>query len=389
VKITRENANQLILELINYDKNDFKKLSQTDRKICMAAIKCFSSKEAEGIDIKSISDKEAFIKFKERIHNILDSETHPRSFSIISFLVKGILNFLGFRIGSRQLRNNINSIKESFLSKNWNQYLERYCTVQSNCDLDKAQIFFLGEQHVDPIQDVIRQNIIHRYANENEKNFLLLEGWFLNENFLTKESEGLLLEGKSLDRERVLKARGRFVEKRSNRRYWGEKKFEVESWENKETYAKARQILNEKKELTKQFFKNNADLKEKLNKLQNSLDNKAEINVLKKQSFELQELREKSLKIDAKLNENEEQDRELTDTRDHDLIKKVREKAFEGKKVFAIAGSLHLLRNQCDDGNNYNIIDSFKVTPCAVIIPKISELGEKICTEFTHQDMYG
>jgi hypothetical protein len=332
MKITREEANLLILEIINYHENDFKKLSQTDRKICREAIRCFSS-DGEGIYIESISDKEAFIKFKERIHNTLDSEAQPKSFSIIRFLFKVILNFLELRLGLRlrlritstQLGNNLNLIKESFLSENWNLYLNKYCHVidfkstQEKRQQEEAQIFFLGDQHLDPIHNEIRKNIIYHYANEEDNNIVLEEG--LETSF-----------PKQL----------------------GNKKFVVENWDEKNHFTQHVKVMEETCLLTKS----------------SGLSFQQIINLNQNEGLNL------NPELFEKIRENSEHNNALRRERDKDLFKKVAQKVLEGnKKIFAISGSDHITYNEYLS----TFMNKFHFT---IFIPKESNCGKKNAAKF-------
>ena len=113
----------------------------------------------------------SFDKIIDHIKNTLDSKTKPKKIFLIQRIisaVKGVLNFLHLRVSSAQLFKNIDLVKKSFFTNNWDQYLKYYCDVTANCDLSKAKIVFIGDQHADYIQNIVRRNLIAHYANEDQ-----------------------------------------------------------------------------------------------------------------------------------------------------------------------------------------------------------------------------
>ncbi len=197
--------------------------------------------------------------------------------------------------------------------------------------MDKAKIIFIGDQHADYYQNILRQNLITHYAGEGQiaENLVLLEG-LDTDDF-----------PKNLDN----------------------KKFTVESWESKEHWEEEGKVTGE---ICKLLKKMNLELKN----LENLKNNK---NIpLDDKKKRVIELLGKIKKITTLFDMTKKECDKFKKIRDEDLIHKVKVSACkQERKIFAIAGSNHLLKN------DYKIIDSFNAFPCAVIIPKVSHLGEQ------------
>lgn len=332
MKICHKDAILLISRIVHSNKNDIKKLSQADRKICMAAVECLSSKEDKRINV-NLPGQLSFDKAIMHIKKTLDSKMSSKNILIHIAIsaVKGVLNFLRLRISSAQLCKSIDLVKKSFLTNNWDQYLKDYCDFTANCKLDKAKIIFIGDQHADYYQNILRQNLITHYGNEDQigENLVLLEGLDINDF------------PKNLDN----------------------KKFTVESWESEEHFEEQGKLLEENCKLLKEM---NIELK-KLEKLKNNKDVH-----LKYKKKEIVELLAKIKKINADFDGTKKECDKLKKIRDEDLIDKVKVNTLnQERKIFVIAGENHLLEN------GYSVIDSFNDFPCAVIIPKVSNLGEQ------------
>lgn len=337
MKIYHKDASLLISKIVHSNKNSFKKLSQTDRKICMAAVKCLSSKQDNGINV-NLPDQLSYEKAIINIKDTLDSKTNPKKFFLIQIIisaVKGILNFIHLRISSELLYKNIDLAKKLFFTNHWEQYLKDYCDVKANCELDKAKIFFLGNHHVDYYQNALRQNLITHYANEDQigENLILLEG--LDTNGFPKNLDN--------------------------------KRFTVESWECKEHYEEHGKCAEKLFKLSKKTSLES----EKLNKLKINDDIS-----LKDKEDARNKIFDKCEKIETDYNMNKNKSDELKQIRDKDLIAKVKVSLNQDRKIFVIAGNNHLLEN------GYNVIDSFNDIPCAMIIPKISTLGKQNADKF-------
>lgn len=337
MKISHEDAITLISKIIHSTINDIKKLTQRDRKICMKAIECFSSKEDKEINIES-SNKLSFDMIINSVQLSLDSKSKPKKMRLIALIisaVKGILNLFHLRINSVNLYKNLELIKKTFLTDNWDQYLQEYCDVYchetASCNLNTAKIIFIGDQHADYIQNIVRQNLITHYAVEDQKgkNLVLLEG--LDTSCFPKSSD--------------------------------DKNFTVESWESKEHFEEHGKAIEENCKLLKEM---NIKLKE-LEQLKGNKNFS-----LKEKKQNVIELLTKIKNITAQMEVTKVEKAKLKKIRDEDLIAKVKINALKQEgKIFVIAGSNHLLENE------YKILDIFNDFPCAVIIPKVSNLGEQ------------
>ncbi len=299
----------------------------------MKAIECFSSKEDKGIDINS-PNQTSFEKTISSIQMSLHSKSKPRKMFIVALIIstiKGFLNLFHLRISSKNLYKNIDLIRKNFFIANWNQYLKDYCDITANCDLDKAKIIFIGDQHADYYQNILRQNLITHYAGEDQiaENLVLLEG-LDTDDF-----------PKNLDN----------------------KKFTVKSWESKEHWQELGKVTGENCKLFK-------DMNVELKNFENLKNNKS-ISLRDKKKM-LIELLDKIEKTTTLFDITQKECEKLHKKRNNDLIDNVKISASKrDRKIFAIAGSKHLLLN------DYKIIDSFNDFPCAVIIPKVSQLGEQ------------
>ncbi len=117
MKIFHKDAILLISKGIHSSENDIKNLTQSERKIFMKAIECFSSKEDKGININS-PDKTSFDKTISSIQLSLHSKTKQKKMFLVAFIIsaiKGFLNIFHLRISSKNLYKNIDLIKKSFL----------------------------------------------------------------------------------------------------------------------------------------------------------------------------------------------------------------------------------------------------------------------------------
>lgn len=331
MKLYHNEAQVIVSEIFHcQDAKTLKKLSQFDRTICLKAMECLSSKKNIGVETE-LQNEKSFNKIVTSIQTSLDADAKPSTlfflFQRIMSVVKGILNFFNFRVGSGQLLQKIEIFRKSYLQNNFDKYLKTYCDVTTNGPLNEAKIFFLGDQHADPVQKFIRQNIILYFCQkiESEENVVLLEGLDLTA----------------------------FPKKLENR------KFTVESWEDQEHWEESGKGVSE----MAKAFKEASKIKEECEKIR--ADKK--IPILEKITA-LAKFAEKAEKL-AKI---QLQNAVIHSKRDQDLVDKVKLSAGKAnRKIFVIAGSEHLV------SQNRKILDLFKNFRCATIIPKVSRQGEK------------
>lgn len=351
MKIYHNEASVLVSKIIHTNKNDIKKLSQKDREICLKAIKCLSDSHNKGMNI-TLPSQLNYDQTVEKIkHALLAKKDFKKSFipvyifsvpqrimSVVKSIFKGILNLLHLRISSTKLNKDIQMVKKPFFNKHCDQYLKDYCNVSANCDLNQAKVFFLGDVHSDPIQELVRKNLISHYSlNGNQ-----------NENLVLVEGLDIDAFPSNLD----------------------EKKFVRESWEVKKHFEKHGKFIDMHCKIMKEFKEELDKLELEKNKIKTQNKGLGKLKLEKgKTNFQL--LIEACENIASKCDFIHKKSEKMKVIRNNDLIAKVKgQSSKQFKKIFVIAGNNHLQEK------DYNVMNSFKDVPCAMIIPKLSEIGE-------------
>lgn len=326
VFISQDEASLLVSKLIHAEKEDLKKLSQVDREICMKAIECLGLISNCKIEI-NLSKHKSYKIALDHIQKTLDLETAPKQLSIIdniikkiSSAVKGVCNFFHLRVSSDQLEKKIDSINSFFLANYWDLYLKDYCKIASNDSLDKINIFFLGDIHIDPLSKKIQDNVIAHYAHHEGfgENLVLLEG---------------LEQGKTAD---------------IFPKQLGKKKFKVEGWEDAEHHKQHLDNFNESIMISRELWKWKNNGNDKVS-TEGVLDwgKRFDLNLQKCERFKK--------------------------VRDQDLVNTVKKMhAIDAnQKIFGIAGSEHVGEKNAFIKNlsNDHLI--------AIIIPKESKFSKK------------
>lgn len=342
MKIYHDEASSLVSAIIHSNQSKFRRLSLKDRKICLKAMECLSKVDNHGIHI-SLQNGDSYNKFVAKIKNILDTiqTVNPSSLtkrivhniqSLAKRIFEGFIDLFALNISSTKIYRNIQKVKLVYFNKYWDQYLKDYCDVKANCDLNKAKIFLLGDHHTDPIQKMIRNNIIAQYAHEGNKedNLILLEG--ISPHLFIQNLDG--------------------------------KEWVRESWEKSEDYSEHLKIVN-------QIAKCLKDRKEELNKVKKERDEILKIKNANEQKNKILELIKKlsSMEYENKLDFLNKEDDRLKKVRDKNLFDNIKINALKNyKKIFVIAGSDHLLKN-----SHLHFDDMY----CATIIPKVSGIGKE------------
>lgn len=328
--ISYQEASLLISKTFVFNKDDFKKLSQSDRKTCIKAVEILTSRENAGLPVDFVSSK-SFCNLTSKITNTLKSKS-PGYYCLIRFFpirlmisgIKGLLNYFRLRVSSVELSKKINA-GQKYLSQVVIDSPNRYFDIIANCELSAARIIFIGDCHIDPIQIGLRQIFISNYANV-DKNLILHEGLDSNE----------------------------FPQ------HLGSKKFREESWETPEHYKKAGELANLNCKRTKQVASLLAESKKIANKNKVSIE-------------EADRIINETIKLENEAEQGRLEIDKIQRIRDEDLVSKVKMTVTKdvNQKIFAIAGRKHLLRE------DYKILDLFDNIPCAVVIPKDSyQTGE-------------
>lgn len=327
MKINQTEASALISLLVNFELKDIKKLSQTDRKICLRSIECIMSNKSFTLDLPR---QQTFPSKITDIQKVLNGKAQKNRYlrSLILSLFKSILNKFHLRISSHALHRKIDAFKDPFFHQHWDQYAkDHFAKIETNAHhLKDANLFFISDFHGDAQQNLIRQNVIRHFAkNAPEENIVLLEG----------------------------------LEPDDFPKSLGKKKFKIESWENEEHYEKHGHVINQLLQL----------LREQKSKLDN-------INALKKNPNKktliaphITELR----RLERENNKLKLQEKDLKKLRDQDLVQKVQHISIRNPntKIFVIAGTNHI------ETEDYKIVDLFQLHKYAVLIPKTSEKGLK------------
>ncbi len=139
-------------------------LSQNARSFCMRLLRSFSVSDFEVEKAQSILERLEVKSAKKEGYLW-------RVCALFLSYIKGVFNFLHFRISSEQLKAQLDASRQTYLEYTTGNQLDRCCVG----DPETAEVFFLGSDcPLDPKQGRFQIEMVNRYASDGD--YVLIEG---------------------------------------------------------------------------------------------------------------------------------------------------------------------------------------------------------------------